>query len=86
MTERSPVSSRDIALSLMSRAQGLAQGLQLYRTQVNADDLVASLETLLEALNDEWRVFLRKRKEEAPRLDVRQHAPMIGVKNPSHRS
>lgn len=61
----SPVSSRDIALSLMSRAQGLAQGFQLYRTQVNADDLVAGLETLLEALNDEWRIFQRKRKEEA---------------------
>jgi hypothetical protein len=62
------VTSHDIAISIMSRAHGLADGLELYnRSGVRKDSLVESLEAVLDALNDDWRIFLRKRGEEAAR-------------------
>jgi hypothetical protein len=65
------ITSQDIALSLASRANGLTEGLELYerlRACVvgrEADDLVTGLGAVLEALNDDWAIFLRKRAEEA---------------------
>jgi hypothetical protein len=45
-----------------SRCQGVAKGMEFYQTQLRAgghDSLVASLQVVVDRLQDDWRLFLR---------------------------
>ena len=60
--------SQDIALSIMSRAQGLVRCLEMYRNQLRMDgpdDLVSGMEAIKELLDADWRNFRNARATEA---------------------
>ena len=60
------IDSAVLAASIAATAMEIAAAAALYqRLPAQRNDLVAGLESLVEALEHEWAVFARKRAEEA---------------------
>lgn len=65
-TDLFTVDALAIAGSIEARAKEIAAAAKLYqRLPAHRADLAAGLESLVEALNHHWAIFLRKREEEA---------------------